>query len=115
MQHFSCFFNNFYVQNWFAAPIAVKASRTNLNYLQKIQNYNDKDIPAVASKAHHLWYLKNKLVPLAFILEISDGVSPCMKQKAVKALEKLGTERSGNSIQLNFQDISYHNKKKNIP
>ena len=66
MQCFALFSVTFYVQNWFEAPILPKALRTDINYLQKPQNYNDKDISAVAPKAYccHLWYHMMSWCPL---------------------------------------------------
>ena len=72
--------------NWFIASYATKAPRTDLQYLQKLQDYDEKDVSAVAAKAlcRHFWYLNEELVPFAFFDEVSNN----MKLQMIKALDK---------------------------
>ena len=96
---------SFYVRNWFAAPYAAKAPRNDLEYLQNLQNYSDKDLSAVAAKAlcRHLWYLNEELVPLAFFdSEVKDHT----KQQMVQALDTPAIERPTNRIFIDYKDKS---------
>jgi hypothetical protein len=83
---FSRFAVRYYVPNWFVAPNVAATPRNDLEYLQQLQNCEDKQLSSIASKAlcRHLWYLSEELVGLAFT---DDAVTPDMKKEMVKALQ----------------------------
>jgi hypothetical protein len=105
IQRFAHFAITFYVPNWFAAPWAAKAPRTDLEYLQKLQNSSENDLCAVAAKAlcRHLWYLNEELVPLAFF---DDEVNNDIKLQMIQALDKPATDRPTNRIIIDYEDKS---------
>src|SRR5678815_1516637 len=90
----------FYVRNWFAAPSAPKSPKTDLQFLQKLKDYDEKDVSAKAL-CRHLWYLNEELVPLAFF---DDEVNNDMKLQMVQALDKSAVERPSNRISLDYMD-----------
>ena len=53
----------FYVRYWFAAPIGPIAPRSDLEYLERLEIYDDTEISMEATKvlSRHLWYLSEEL------------------------------------------------------
>ena len=84
MECFVHFAIQYYVPNWFTAPIAYSAPRRDLEYLQQLVKCADNELALVAKKAlcRYLWYLNEELVSLAFM---DDEVPLEMKQNMVKA------------------------------
>lgn len=109
MERFARYAVLFYVQNWFSAPFATTAPRTDLEYLQQLQKYDDKELSTAASKAlcRHLWYLNEELVSLAFF---DSDVSTEMKREMIDSLKKIGPEIPDKRIALDFQDTSIPEK-----
>lgn len=76
-----------YLKAWFMAPLAVSAPRHDLSLLQDIYKYrqHNEAISKAACKKleHHLWYLSDELVGLAFF---DSEVPVAVKRKMVQAL-----------------------------
>ena len=66
LKKFAIFAVHFYVPNWFVCSNASAAPRNDLQYLKSLQDWDDKEISSIATKAlsRHLWYLSEPLVSL---------------------------------------------------
>ena len=103
MKIFARFAVIFYARNWFAEPSAPRAPRTDIEYLQRLQNYEYEQVAAVAAKAlcRRLWYLNEELVPFIFL---DDGVSNDMKLQMIQALKKPAIAISIDRIVIDYKD-----------
>ena len=76
-----------YLKAWFTAPLAASAARNDLHLLEDLYCYKqyDEAISKATGKKleHHLWYLSEYLVGLAFF---DSDLSPATKQRMVNAL-----------------------------
>ena len=101
MQRLAHFAIIFYLRYWLAELSAPRAPRTDLKYLRKLKNFDDKQVTAVAAKVfcRHLCYLNGELEPLAFL---DDGVSNDLKLQMIQALKKTAIERSNNIIDIDY-------------
>ena len=96
MQRFVRYAILFYVEYWFAAPIAP---RSDLEYLKRLEKYDDRQIQTASTKAlnRHLWYISEELVSFAFF----DGEVDCeTKRNMVYALKKPGLDLQPKRIDL---------------
>lgn len=83
----SLFVTEVYVKYWFSSPSAAAAPRNDLQLLNALSNYPDKEVAAAAITAfnRHLWYLSEVLIGLAFF---DKEVSIEEKKKMVEALRQ---------------------------
>ena len=81
-----------YLKAWFMAPLAVSAPYHDLSLLQDLYKYrqHNEAISKAACKKleHHLWYLSDELVGLAFF---DSEVPVAVKRKMVQALRSSET------------------------
>jgi hypothetical protein len=95
-----------YVKYWFESPSSTGAPRNDLNLVESLTHYPDKDIANAASAAfgRHLWYLSELLVGFSFF---DQDVSAEEKRKMVVALkEREGCEQPSKRIPMFFQSSS---------
>jgi len=89
-----------YVKYWFQSPSSTGAPRNNLNLVQLLNQYPDRDVANAALTAfgRHLWYLSELLVGFAFF---DEALSAEEKRKMVVALkEREGSEQPSKRIPL---------------
>ena len=78
------FLAKIYVRYWFQAPVANTAARNDLQLLQQLHSYSDRDISAQTSCkiAGHLWYLSEDLILLSLF---DPGVDSTTKHEILTA------------------------------
>lgn len=79
-----------YIKFWYLAPVACKAATNDLQMLQQLLTYNDRDISAATSRkiSGHLWYLTEDLILLSLF-------DPEMDLQTKRDIVKASTEQEG--------------------
>ena len=92
-----------HVKTWFSAPLAASAPRNDLQLLKDLINFrkiiNRASVLALNKMQNHLWYLNEKVVPLAFF---DKEVSVECKKDMVEAIK----EDRINSVNVNGLDVA---------
>ncbi|XP_039443340.1 uncharacterized protein LOC120423555 [Culex pipiens pallens] len=68
LKRFVTFILKVYLEGWYKAPLATSAPRNDLEFLEKLDNYPDREIgeATYAKMVTHLWYLSDINIGLAF-------------------------------------------------
>lgn len=80
-----------YIKNWHEALIPEYAPQNDLELLQALNDYPDKEVSAEAIRAfsRHLWYLSEDLIALAFFDDrVDDGEKKLMLENLVRPASK---------------------------
>ncbi|CAM4573541.1 unnamed protein product [Leuciscus chuanchicus] len=87
------FLAKIYIKFWFQAPVAATAPRNDLQLLQSLHSYPDRDISTDTSRkiAGHLWYLSENLILLSLFDKQVDFTT---KRAILKALEEWVGEKA---------------------
>ena len=99
-----------YVMAWFKATLPASAPAQDLGFLKSLLSYKDKLMSKATATVfgRHLWYLGERLVPLAFF---DDEVTLATKRDMVKALrEEEGAEDPPRRANVELTVASVSNK-----
>lgn len=107
LREITVFVINVYLGAWFTAPLPVSAPRRDLDLLQKLVNYEKKNLSvstytvALQKLTGHLWYLSEELIALAFF---DSAVSIQCKKKMVRSLHEQNANKK-NFKRAQLQDV----------
>lgn len=87
LERFVLFVIRVYLKGWYEAPLGTNAPLNDLNFMNGLLNYPDKEVSAKTSKKFekHLWYLSEINISLAFF---DNNVDDEVKRRMVKNLKK---------------------------
>ena len=94
-----------YIKFWFLAPLASKAARNDLQLLQQLDAYPDRNIGAATARkiAGHLWYLSEELILFSLF---DPDVDVATKRNIVKnSVEKEGQEVPLKRVQVDLTTV----------
>ena len=86
------FLAKIYIKFWFQAPVAATAPRNDLQLLQLLDSYSDRNLSEATSRklAGHLWYLSEDLILLSLFDSTVDNAT---KRAMLKMLEEREGEK----------------------
>jgi len=106
LREFNVFVLQVYIKAWYTCQSPVSAPRNDLELLKQLIAYKSENgtvaAAAIKSFCHHLWYLSETLVGLAFF---DSAVSDDIKVAMVEALERPGCDEPPKRIEVEVKAV----------